>query len=110
MKTLEDMKEEYARENNFYEWSYILYSIDDPAEIDEHFDKVASLYAIEVAKETLRLASENARIEERDVDYKNIKLVDFGRYSFRGDESPVEVSINKQSILSESNIPLDVIK
>lgn len=59
MKTLEDIKQQYARENNFCEWSEILYSTDDPAEIDEHFDNVSKIYAIEVAKEALKNAGKH---------------------------------------------------
>ena len=64
MKTLDAIKQEYARENNFCEWSEILYSIDDPAEIDEHFDKVAKLYAIEVSKEALKKAVNHVDVDD----------------------------------------------
>lgn len=84
MKTLEDIKEEYARENNFCEWSEILYSIDDPAEIDEHFDKVANLYALEACRETQRMCSER----------------------FVG-QSHWATNV-RESILSESNIPQEL--
>lgn len=88
MKTLSDIKEEYARENNFCEWSEILYSIDDPAEIDEHFDKVAKLYAIDACTESLILASENVNVKVAGAGY---------------------IVIDKQSILSEDNIPKELL-
>lgn len=77
MLTLDDIKQQYARENNFCEWSEILYSIDDPAEIDEHFDKVANLYALEACKEALKNAvrsSESAARKERSMSRVYLKM------------------------------------
>lgn len=92
MKTLDAIKQEYARENNFCEWSEILYSIDDPAEIDEHFDKVAKLYALEVAKEALKNA--------------NTKLSIF--YFVDNNDKPISISDFTEIIENENNIPKEV--
>ena len=87
MKTLEDIKEEYARENGFDDWVEILFGTNKPVELEDYFDKITKLYAKEVAREALKNASENACLIE----------------SIRN--SAVYDTIDKQSILDESNIP-----
>ncbi len=88
MKTLDDIKQEYARENNFCEWSEILYSIDDPAEIDEHFDKVAKLYALEACRESLSNSANNL--------------------SSLMPDSNLRKPIYRELVLDETNIPQEV--
>lgn len=92
MKTLEQIKEEYAKELGYSSWNAIGYD----ANYSKRTDEVARRYATECAKESLRLASENATIVNR---FGN----DIGCYSF--DINRNKIWINKQSILSESNLP-----
>lgn len=99
MKTLEEIKQEYARENNFYEWSDILYSIDDPAEIDEHFDKVANRFAKEVAREALKNAADNAIMKYHCGHFKTDTPT---QYHQQGADN---IQIDKQSIINKKNIP-----
>lgn len=109
MKTLDSIKQEYARENNFCEWSEILYSIDDPAEIEEHFDKVAKMYALEACKEALKNASENTTLWcETNILGSGVEMGEYNRLlkDEQGNAFDVEkVTPFKQSILSEDNIP-----
>lgn len=74
-------------------------------DVYQFYKGVIEEYSDEHARKALKNASENAKMEELDVERDNIDLVDFGHYSFSGDESRVEVSIHKPSILSESNLP-----
>lgn len=62
MKILEDIKQEYARENGFDEWVEILFGTDNPVELEDHFDKVTNLFAKEVSLEALRNAADNATL------------------------------------------------
>lgn len=87
MKTLEEIKDEVAQELGFLDWEEMFY--EDGYEIgDNGIDEVAKRYAKEVAKEALRNASENA---------KTIKNGNSGSW--------FDAGIDKQSILSETNLP-----
>mgnify|MGYP003474487105 CR=1 FL=1 len=95
MKTLEQIKEEVAIELYNAPWSSII-----PYDIDEEIvNKIAKYYAYECAKEALRLASESAEfIAEHQFYEETIKdsVDNVGSHL---------VFIDKQSILSESNLP-----
>ena len=87
MKTLEEIKEEYAVLYCQYpSWEDFINDIPSH-EVESHMNEVAKIYSTEYAKEALRLASENADTIEVDNGYGLIDVVD------------------KQSILSESNLP-----
>lgn len=60
MKTLEEIKDDYAREHGYDDWNEVIYSSSDPDTLDKACDEVAKRYAIEVAKQALKNASENA--------------------------------------------------
>lgn len=91
MKTLELLKEEYAILFCQYpSWEELLNDIPHH-EIEKHTDEVAKLFAKEVAKEALKNASEKALI---------LLSACLGENSI--DFCP---SVDKQSILNESNIP-----
>ena len=91
MKSLEEVKEEYAKYVGYESW-YELYK-DHVFRVNEllnRMDEVAKRYALEIAKEALKNASENAELGDTNCccEYKcNHEVVD------------------KQSILSETNIP-----
>lgn len=57
MKTISDIKQIYARDNGFCEWSDVLYGTDDPAEVDEHFDRLLVMVAREACRESLSNAA-----------------------------------------------------
>ena len=69
MKTLEQIKEEYANEqcrDNWHEYFKWLELCHTPHDVmQKHYDEIAKRYADECAKEALNLASENAKIECR---------------------------------------------
>lgn len=91
MKTLNEIKEEYAKENGCKSWR-------DLTQYDlrqQDVDEVAKRYAIEVAKEALKNASENAITEQ---EYKSNGVYDY-----------YKTIVSKQSILSENNIPKELL-
>lgn len=91
MQTLDEIKQLRAYEMNYVDWEEFIYSVDDPDILDMEFDEVANIFAREVAREALRNASENAILIE-SVPH-----------------SAVYDTIDKQSILSEDNIPKELI-
>lgn len=96
MKTLEHIKEEYAIVYCQYpSWGDFINDIPNH-DVESHMNEVAEIYATEYAKEALRLASENATIVNK---FGN----DIGSYTF--DNIGYKVWINKQSILSDYNLP-----
>ena len=85
MKTLSEVKDEYAKELGWPSWYYFLLNADGTRQVlDSDYDEVAKLYAKEVAREALRNAADNAELLEEDYEYYDV---------------------DKQSILNESNIP-----
>jgi len=99
MKTLEEIKEEYAVLYCQYpSWEDFINDIPSH-EVESHMNEVAKIYSTEYAKEALRLASENAEfIAEHQFYEETIK----DRVDNVGSHL---VFINKQSILSENNLP-----
>lgn len=87
MKTLEQIKNDYARKNHYKDFSDMVYVLSDYApievELEEKFDEVMKIYAMEC----LKLASENA--------FNNDVYLGYGDIS----ESKV-----KESITNENNI------
>lgn len=59
MKTLNEIKDKYARELGYADWIDFLRTTGDWAK-DAALDEVAHRYALEVAKETQRRCAENA--------------------------------------------------
>lgn len=51
MRTLEEIKDDYAREHGYDDWNEVIYSSSDPDTLDKACDEVAKRYAIEVAKQ-----------------------------------------------------------
>lgn len=95
MKTLKEIKEEVALEYDWVDWICFL---SDCPEYEKDFviNEVARRYAIEVAKESLKNASENANIMDDEGD-----LCD----RYYDSEIDTFCFVNKQSILNENNIP-----
>lgn len=91
MKTLDEIKQLRAYEMDYVDWNEFIYSIDDPDIVDGEIDNVAKMYALEVAKESLKNASKNAR---------TIRIGNSGSY--------LDAGINMKSIISETNIPEEV--
>src|SRR5690606_2125929 len=83
MKDWKTIKDNYAREQGYDDWNEILYSTDDPNELDIHIDAVSLLRA----KATQENISENAFLEESIPN------------------SAVYDTINKESTTDENNIP-----
>lgn len=83
-RTLQEIKDEYAREVGFDDWNEIEYSHTGD-EISHHWNIVSKRFAIEVSREALKNASE---------DFEN-------NWDF-GCESNKEIS---NSLLSERYIP-----
>jgi len=86
MKTWQELKDTYAREHGYDDWNEILYSTDDPNELDIHIDTVSLLRAKEVARESLKNASKRATVE-------------YGCQC-------AMAWVDKESITNENNIPL----
>lgn len=86
MKTLEEVKEQYAKEMGFDSWEE-LEDMQTKNAVSKHWGNAAKIFAIETAKEALNIASKNAHI-----------LTTRGAgYTHR--------SVSKESILNENNIP-----
>lgn len=98
MKTLDEIKEEVALDDNFNSWQILFEScaMYDYGRLEKAIKEIAKRYATEYAKEALRLSSENATIVNK---FGN----DIGYYTF--DSSRNKIWVNKQSILHESNLP-----
>ena len=90
MKTLQEVKEEYATSLNdvysSYTWQSLL-SSNSSRNMEHHYDSVMILYALEVAKQTQINCAENAKITQWNEGYGVIHKVD------------------KESIIKQSNIP-----
>lgn len=92
MKTLQEIKDEYAGEqgrdswDEFFKYCVLIHSRLDTMQY--HHDEIAKRFAIEVAKEALRNAANNARLSATRLELS----------TFQG-------TIDKESILSETNIP-----
>lgn len=88
MKTLEEIKEEYAIEYKYTTWEEFIN--DHPNHMIESFmDGVSKRYALEVAKQTQINCANNAKLDVQ--------------WSFK--HMDVIHSVDKKSILSPSNIP-----
>ena len=59
MKTLEEVKQERAKEMDYSDWEEFIYSVDDPNILDMEFDEVAKRYAKEVAQQTIKNVCKN---------------------------------------------------
>lgn len=90
MKTLQIIKEEYAKEVGFENWEQLLKKLNLAVYAQHDNDIVTRRFAIEVAKKALINASETALVIEGDCG-------EFGTY-----RPPF---VYKKSILNESNIP-----
>lgn len=92
MKTLEQIKEEYAIVYCQYpSWEDFINDIPS-CEVESHMDEVAKIYAEEYARKALMLASENFKMKLRE-NYMYLHMNDEWR------------EVDKQSILSENNLP-----
>lgn len=82
MKTLEQIKDEYAKALHFNDWDDLTVqtslrvgsSIGKITEIEKYQDKIAKLYAKEVAKEALKNAKEKMEYEYAGYE----EMPDFG--------------------------------
>lgn len=73
MKSWQEIKDNYSREQGYDDWSEILYSADDPNELDTHIDAVSLLRA----KQALESASESFKtIETRVCSYIDLSCID----------------------------------
>lgn len=99
MKTLEEIKNEYAYSiSHKYDtliWKSML-SRNSTRNMDQHYDNVAKLYAKEVAMQALKNAAANSTLEDEDGRERGESVYDY--YDNR-------VSISKESILNKNNIP-----
>lgn len=93
MKSLEEIKNEVSELVISWDWSRDSVDVISNSEyIQTIITEVAKRYAIEVAKEALKNASENVKMKLKE-DYKDLHM--------NNDWN----EIDKQSILSETNIP-----
>lgn len=104
MKTLEQIKEEYAIVYCQYpSWEDFINDIPSH-EVESHMNEVAKIYSTEYAKEALRLASENARVMTKNIDTENeLEVLSWT------DSRNVKFTMSKQSILSEDNLPKHIL-
>src|SRR5690606_34723483 len=97
MKDWKTIKDNYAREQGYDDWNEILYSTDDPNELDIHIDAVSLLRA----KESLDNAGENSKVLTKNTETGNeLEVISWT------DARNVKFSVSKQSITNENNIPL----
>lgn len=99
MKTLEEIKDEYAREIGFDDWNEIIYSHESD-EIEHHSIIISKRFSIEVAKEALRNAASKS-FEMRY--YKDEVKKDILNQTLR--VSQCCYAVPKHEILKETNIP-----
>lgn len=52
MKTLDEIKDDYARSSGYDDWNEIIYSESDPNVLDKIYDEVTITFAEEVARYT----------------------------------------------------------
>lgn len=89
MKTLEEIKDEVAKEKGFVSWDNLVFVNAGFIWVVQPFnDEATKRFALEVAKDALRNAAENARL-----DYQYFQFEDAIPF------------VNKESIISETNIP-----
>lgn len=89
MKSLKQIKEEYAIYHSYCDWNELIYSNDDPDYIDKCNDEVSKIHAKEVAKQSLINAS-------NEIDPENC---------FRYSSERCTHDTVCEEILNESNIP-----
>lgn len=91
MKTLEEIKYEYANRLGFSSWNELVeyFIMWDNGKLNEHINEICKIYSLEVSKESLKNASENGKV--------------ILSYDTLTNESVY--LLNKQSILSLDNIP-----
>lgn len=88
MKTLEEIKDEVAKESGFVSWDNLVFIHAGFIQVVRPYnDEATRRFAIEVAKEALRNAAENVELKESIP------------------HSAIYDTIDKESIISESNIP-----
>lgn len=93
MKTLEDIKDEYANEcgrdswEDYFKWNELCHM--PLSHMQVAHDEIAKRFALEVAKEALKNAADNAKLD--------------AEWSYSVND--VVHSVDKQSIIDENNIP-----
>lgn len=93
MKTLQEIKDEVAKDNGFVSWDNLTFIYAGFIKIVQPFnDEATKRYALEVAKEALKNAAENAEAEY--LCYKAHTVYD---------DKDNPITVNKESILN--NIP-----
>lgn len=92
MKTLEEIKDEYAKEVGFENWEQLLKKLNLAVYAQHDNDIVTRRFSIEVAKQTQINCAESAKLKLRD-DWMELHEFDCSE------------CIDKKSILNESNIP-----
>lgn len=97
MKTLEQIKNDYAVSKGFRYWSYLLSST---SMLDEHINEVMKIYAMEC----LKLASQNSKVLVEGMLTEERKTL-FTLFD-KGVKGVVKrkVSVCKESITNENNI------
>ena len=101
MKILEEIKDDYANEQGrdnweeYFKWLDLCHTPHDV--MQKHYDEIAKRYATEYAKEALNKASENA-ILIKESQY----TAGLGLSGLLYEDTLV---LDKQSILSEDNLP-----
>ena len=94
MKTLQEIKDEYAKENSYDNWedltSTYKYSI---FKYQDHLNEVSHRYALEVARETQRRCAENAKTKLGKRQVGNLKFV-------------LDEVVDKSSILDPKNLAI----
>lgn len=109
MKTLELLKDEYAILFCQYpSWEELLNDIPHH-DIENHTDEVAKLFAKEVAKETLKNASENVKLTLSEFSKRKDGSTGWNEVTLKDNlyiiNDGCNIVANKQSVLNETNIP-----
>ncbi|WP_343321439.1 hypothetical protein [Sphingobacterium multivorum] len=106
MKNFEDVRNEYFIELGFknpesaiFDMSIGCSKLESAIKIERHYTEIGKRFAIEVAKEALRNAAENATMKYHCGHFKTDTPT---KHHQQGADN---IQIDKRSILSESNIP-----
>lgn len=98
MKTLNEIKDKYARELGYADWIDFLRTTGDWAK-DAALDEVASRYALEVAKETQRRCAESAKVIIEKTKLTQTGYIPSKRFNMKG-------VVDKPSILDPKNLAI----
>ena len=115
MKTLEDFKNEVAKEQGYENWKYLLFRYKNAllagasaalVEVEYHFDAASNRYANYIVEEQMKVCAEHAcfRVEDFDFNTGERSLVSKKQIAWIDEKSNWHYEIDKSSILNCPNV------